>query len=135
MSAAFLDTGYALALELSNDANHRAAQDHWRRVSQNLPRLITTTYVFDEVVTFFNSRRRHDKAVAVGKMLMTSPSVDLVAVDDALFQEGWAYFSRHNDKTYSLTDCISFVVMRRRGLDTAFTFDHHFEQAGFRKEP
>jgi predicted nucleic acid-binding protein len=130
-----LDTGYVLALELSNDANHRAAQDHWGEVSRNLPRLVTTTYVFDEIVTFFNSRRRHDKAVAVGEMLLTSPSVELIAVDDALFREGWDYFRRHADKDYSLTDCISFVVMRQRGIDTAFTFDRHFKQAGFRAEP
>jgi uncharacterized protein len=135
MTARFLDTGYVLALELANDANHRAAQDHWRRITPALPRLVTTTYVFDEVVTFFNSRRRHDKAVEVGAMLLTSPSVELVPVDDALFREGWDYFCRHDDKTYSLTDCISFVFMRTRGLDTAFTFDHHFTQAGFRTEP
>jgi predicted nucleic acid-binding protein len=135
MTAVFLDTGCALALELGNDANHRAAQDHWRHVSGNLPKLITTTYVFDEIVTFFNSRRRHDKAVEVGGMLLTSPSVEMVPVDDALFRDGWAYFTRHDDKTYSLTDCVSFIVMRQRGLDTAYAFDHHFEQAGFRKEP
>ncbi|HEX4588922.1 MAG TPA: PIN domain-containing protein [Gemmataceae bacterium] len=135
MNARFLDTGYVLALELSNDGNHRPAQDHWQQAADNLPRLITTSYVFSEVVTFFNSRRRHDKAVAVGEMLLTSPSVELVPVDEALFREGWDQFCRHADKTYSLTDCISFVVMRRRGIDTAFAFDRHFEQAGFRKEP
>jgi predicted nucleic acid-binding protein len=120
---------------LSNDSNHRAAQDHWRQVTGTMPRLVTTTYVFAEVVTFFNSRRRHDKAVAVGEMLLTSPSVQLIAVDDALFREGWSHFRRHADKTYSLTDCISFVVMRQHGIDTALAFDHHFEQAGFRKVP
>ncbi len=135
MTEKFLDTGYVLALELSNDANHRAAQDHWRQIAGNLPRLVTTTYVFAEIVTFFNSRQRHDKAVAVGEMLLTSPSVELIAVDDALFRDGWALFCRHADKTYSLTDCISFVVMRRRGINTAFAFDRHIEQAGFRKEP
>jgi predicted nucleic acid-binding protein len=35
------------------------------------------------------------------------------------------------DKEWSLTDCISFVVMGERSLTEALTSDHHFEQAGF----
>jgi len=35
------------------------------------------------------------------------------------------------DKPWSLTDCISFVVMEQLGLVDALSADHHFEQAGF----
>src|SRR6516162_5359042 len=41
------------------------------------------------------------------------------------------FFSTRPDKEWSLTDCISFVVMNERGITDAFTNDHHFEQAGF----
>jgi predicted nucleic acid-binding protein len=41
-------------------------------------------------------------------------------------------FARRPDKSWSLTDCISFVVMADRGLTEALTGDRHFEQAGFR---
>jgi uncharacterized protein len=34
--------------------------------------------------------------------------------------------------SWSLTDCISFEVMRARGISDALTGDHHFAQAGFR---
>ncbi len=45
-----------------------------------LPRLVTTSYVFDEVVTFFNSRGAHAKAVQVGSDLLESPAVQLIPV-------------------------------------------------------
>lgn len=107
MDTAFLDTSYLLALELANDQNHDAALHHWQRISLSLPLLVTASYVFDEVVTFFNSRGHHDKAVQVGNTLLLSSSVQFVQVDEQLFQAGWQYFQQHQDKYYSLTDCIS----------------------------
>ena len=57
MQSVFADTGYLLALELSNDQNHQAALSHWNLIKTDLPRLVTTTYIFDEVVTFFQQPR------------------------------------------------------------------------------
>ncbi len=81
MNAVFLDTGYLLALELSKDQNHRAASKHWRSVKKRRPPLVTPAYVFDEVVTYFNSRGYHAKAVEVGNRLLKSPSVQFVQID------------------------------------------------------
>lgn len=133
--AVFLDTGYLLALELANDQHHQSAITHWRSFRVRLPELVTTDYVFDEVVTFLNSRGLHDKAVEVGNRLIQSPSVNLVHVDDDLFQSAWEYLQTHQDKTYSLTDCISFVLMHRLAITMALAFDQHFTQAGFERLP
>lgn len=135
MNAAFVDTGYLLALEITNDQHHQAAARHWQGIVASLPRLVTTSYVFNEVVTFFNGRGQHAKAIQVDNSLLQSSSVQFIHVDTALFYEGWAYFQRHQDKDYSLTDCISFLVMQKLGIQTAFAFDRHFAQAGFTKEP
>jgi predicted nucleic acid-binding protein len=107
MNFVFLDTGYVIALELASDQNHKAALKHWRSAAKSLPLLVATSYIFNETVTFFNSRGYHAKAVEVGNRLLSSPSIRLVHVEEDLFDEGWSYFQKHKDKGYSLTDCIS----------------------------
>ncbi|MCL4207234.1 MAG: PIN domain-containing protein [Pirellulaceae bacterium] len=135
MNPAFLDTGYVLALELANDQSHFRVKDHWRGLANRLPTLVTTTYVFDEIVTFFNSRGYHEKAVEVGNRLLQSATVRMIHVDEDIFVLGWNYFVRHQDKRFSLTDCVSFVIMERLGISTALSVDRHFAQAGFLVEP
>jgi uncharacterized protein len=71
----------------------------------------------------------------LGNLLLQSKHIEFIQVDANLLAEGWQYFQQHQDKDYSLTDCISFIVMRKQGITTAFTFDRHFEQAGFLKQP
>lgn len=56
MKKLFLDTGYLIALEASDDQYHKVALAHWQNLTRSLPSLVTTSFVFDEVVTFFNGR-------------------------------------------------------------------------------
>ena len=135
MTSVFLDTGFVIALEVVDDQHHPDALRHWRILSTSLPKVVTATYILDEVVTFFNRRNHHAKAVEIGKRLISSPSVELIHVDEVLFYASWRYFEQHPDKSYSLTDCISFVVMRDAGIRTALSFDKHFVQAGYKKRP
>lgn len=135
MNPLFLDTGYLIALETTDDQHHAEALSHWQILAPSLPPLVTTSYVFGEVVTFFNSRKLHAKAVEIGTRLLSSPSVHLLHVDEALFRVGWEYLKQHADKSYSLTDCISFALMQQRGIQTALAFDRHFAQAGFTLAP
>ncbi len=55
----------------------------------------------------------------------------LVWVDEDLCARGWQLYRDRLDKDWSLTDCVSFVVMRHRAITEALTADRHFEQAGF----
>lgn len=135
MNRFLADTSYFIALEVSDDQNHEAGQQHWSRLTKSFPQLVTTSYVFGELVTFFNNRRQHAKAAEVGDKLLRSAAILLVHVDETLFFDAWQYFLKHRDKTYSLTDCVSFCVMKEFGIQTALTFDRHFTQAGFRMLP
>ncbi len=57
----------------------------------------------------------------------------IVPVFHKHLQQGCELYAKPNDKDWSLTDCISFVIMREYGSDTALTSDGHFEQAGFKR--
>ena len=56
---------------------------------------------------------------------------ELIKASDDLWRAGIDLYQRRPDKGWSLTDCISFVVMERLKITDALTADHHFEQAGF----
>lgn len=135
MTTYFLDTGFLIALELADDQHHATAVATWRDVRKRRATLVTTSFVFDEVVTFFNSRGHHAKAVQIGDALLNSRVARFVHVDEALFAEAWREFSLRPDKRYSLTDCVSFVVMTRLRIKAALAFDRHFTQAGFERLP
>ncbi|WP_416672338.1 type II toxin-antitoxin system VapC family toxin [Egbenema bharatensis] len=135
MTLLFLDTSFIVALELADEQDHPATFRYWQTLSQMQPQFVTTSYVFDEIVTFFNSRHRHDRAVSVGNRLIESTLVRLIQVDEFLFLRGWQFFKTHTDKSYSLTDCISFLVIEQERIQTALTLDRHFVQAGFQKVP
>jgi len=59
-------------------------------------------------------------------------NIKVIAVDSALLLRALQLYRTHSDKPWSLTDCISFVVMREHGLTDALTADRHFVQAGLR---
>jgi len=135
MEKIFIDTGFLIALETSDDQHHDSARNCWKNLILSKPSLFTTSYIVDEVATFFNSRNRHSKAIEIGNCLLSSASVTFIHVDKHLFFKGWEYFKRCDDKSYSLTDCISFVIMEKFEIWKSLSFDKHFEQAGFAKLP
>jgi hypothetical protein len=64
--------------------------------------------------------------------LQADPENELVPPSIELMARGIQLYDERPDKKWSLTDCISFVVMQDRGITEALTGDHHFEQAGFK---
>jgi predicted nucleic acid-binding protein len=131
----FVDSGHLVALDSKADQHHGAASSHWRDFIRGRPRLVTTNLVMTEVVTFFSNRGMHARAVEIGNRLLASQVVRMIHLDEQLFAAGFEHLSNRPDKRFSMTDCVSFVVMERLGLREALAFDAHFEQAGFTRLP
>jgi hypothetical protein len=64
--------------------------------------------------------------------LRFNPFVSIIPPSQEVFDLGLDLYAQRPDKDWSLTDCISFIVMRQHGLTDALTGDRHFQQAGFK---
>ena len=94
-------------------------------------RIVTTRWVLAEVANSLSSPALRGVTADFLYVLETLPEVKIADESDGLYARGLAVYSRRGDKEWSLTDCISFLVMADEGLVDALTNDHHFEQAGF----
>lgn len=97
--------------------------------------MVTTTYVLAELIVLIQARHGRAAAARAGLHLRSAAEVRLEHPDVGEEARAWALFLDRPDKSYTLTDCLSFVTMRRLGLDTAIATDEHFRQEGFRVLP
>jgi len=124
----FADTYYYLALLNEGDEEH-ARVVAW--TAQFDGRIVTTDAVLTEVADGFSRGAGRTAAVRLIRDLLHDPEVKVTEVTRALFEQGLDLYDKRPDKEWSLTDCISFVVMEREQIEQALTADHHFRQAGF----
>ncbi len=93
---------------------------------------MTTQAVLTEVADAFCRMDRRRWAVEAIHNVQADPQITSVPGSADLFARAVDLYSARQDKDWSLTDCISFVVMTNHRLERALTADLHFVQAGFR---
>ena len=71
------------------------------------------------------------KFVQLLEFLNARPDVEIIRSSGDVFDLGFELYKERPDKEWSLTDCISMVVMKKQSVREALTGDHHFKQAGF----
>ncbi len=124
----FADTSFYVALLSPRDALHLEAMEIARGCGG---RIITTEYVMVEVGNWLASSGNREAFILLNQQIHSDPKVFVVPAGRSLYESGVDLYACRPDKLWSLTDCISFVVMRKFGLVAALTADHHFQQAGF----
>ena len=129
MISRFADTFFFFALGNPDDPAHMQAREF---AAHDTGLLVTTAWVVTELGDGLSAPANRPAFLSLLRSLQNNSAFEIVPPDAELFQQGIDLFSRRLDKAWSLTDCISFVVMTKRGLTEALTGDHHFEQAGFR---
>lgn len=128
MKPVFADTSFFVAICNPRDGLHRMATEVAAGVHREV---VTTEFVLLELGNWLSRSGDRSVFVALVAQLEADPHARVIPADSALFRRGLELYTDRCDKNWSLTDCISFVVMREAKVLEALTADHHFEQAGF----
>ena len=123
-----LDTGYFIALFRPEDELHERAVGWSLRLSEPL---LVTESVLLECVNSFSRPKDRPAAHALIEHVRSEAGCELVHASPDLFEADVRLHHERPDMEWSLTDCISFVLMNERGIGRALAYDHHFDQAGF----
>ena len=127
----FVDTGAFLAKYLERDQYHREAARIWDKLQKNQIRCLTSNFVLDETFTFLARRSGNLFAAERARRIFSSTSITILRPTPEDEYEAIELFEKYADQEVSLTDCVSFALMRKHHLKEVFTFDKHFEIAGF----
>jgi predicted nucleic acid-binding protein len=128
MNPLFADTFYWFALLNRTDAAHGQAMTF---AAANKNPLITTAWVLTEWADGMAGLNTRQHVRPFIQALRVDPLLTIIPSAVGLFDRSLDLYHRRPDKEWSLTDCISFVVMTESRITEALTGDRHFEQAGF----
>lgn len=132
MRAVFADTGYWIALINPHDSLHGRAREISRGIFP--ARIVTSEMVFAEFLNDLSHRGGFVRKLAARLVdrARADRNVTVVSQSTRQFRDAFAMYTARADKAWSLTDCASFLVMKRYGIKEALAHDRHFEQAGFK---
>jgi predicted nucleic acid-binding protein len=114
---------------------YEAIRDVLEEYTGSGARLVTTSLVIAETHNLLLARAHRGTARRFLDLITTVP---LVVVRPSEAQERTAiseWLDRFRDQDFSLTDCVSFTVMRERRITRALALDQHFAIAGFERLP
>jgi predicted nucleic acid-binding protein len=129
----FVDTSGLCAVLDADDERHPSARATWVDLLENQSVLQTDNYVLVETLALLQSR--------LGMPAVNRFTTDILPVLNVFWVDEGVHRSAHHAllvsarRRLSLVDCVSFEVMRRLHLNTAFCFDPHFAEQGFRVLP
>lgn len=131
----FVDSSAWIGLFGESDKYHQPASRAFTSLGAQPKRLVTSDYIIDETLTHILITYGRHNALRFGRWVLSASFVDKIRVDEEVWQAAWEMFQSYDDKQWAFTDCTSFVLMRQHNLHRAFSFDRHFEQAGFQLWP
>jgi predicted nucleic acid-binding protein len=104
----FVDTGFLVATLDPRDGLHDTARA-W--ASRTRGPFLVTEYVLWETINFASATPNRTKSHVLVRHVQDSSDFEVVPASVGLFESGLQLHARRPDKSWSLTDCISFVVM------------------------
>ena len=131
----YIDTGAFLARHLSKDQYHLQANAFWESVHKKNEACVTSNFVLDETFTLLGRRAGYNFAAQRARNIYASESLQILRPTGKEELTAIDFFEKYSDQRLSFTDCVSFVLMQSKKIKRIFTFDHHFQLAGFQIYP
>ena len=128
MNFVFADTSFYIVLVRPDDENHQGSMEFDRHFSGQY---LTSEFVLIELGNWLADPRNRGVFLEIQRVLRTDPRTTILPATSEWVARGLALYSQRLDKHWSFIDCISFEMMRERGVTEALSADHHFAQAGF----
>lgn len=128
----FLDTGGLVAMTVSTEEKHDLACGIFTKLERNGCELYTTDHVIEETVTWLRCRGKY-QVTEIFQFLHNLYTSDLNVIEAGRdrFSNALILMHKFSDQFFSMTDCLSFILMKELKIRDAFTTDKHFTIAGF----
>jgi predicted nucleic acid-binding protein len=127
----FLDTSGLIALSDRKDTNHEVAGAYLKTQVNAGARFVLGRNVLVEYIDGVTKRVSKQKATEELDNILNSKLLVIEPVSGTDWNKAIQYFNKYDDQRIDLTDCLSFAIMGRLGLNTALTFDNDFKTHGF----
>ena len=129
---AAVDTGALLALASSRDQYHERASRTLARLQSAGTRLVGHTLVLGELHGHLIRRLEPADARRLVLGVMRDPVFEWIDAGTDIVSRGFSgWIERFPDQRFSLTDAVTFEMMREERITSAFAFDRDFVTAGF----
>ncbi len=124
----FMDSSFWILLRDDREPAHSQAVEVARHLLKDRNELVITEFVLAETHAYFC--RSSARSLQILNDFENNRAIRCESAGPADQQEAFKLLRRHRDRSYSLCDAISFVVMRRMGIRKAASTDQHFKQIG-----
>ncbi len=127
----FVDSSAWIALVNDNDSHHKQAASIYPDILKNYRRQVTSNLVVAETYVVLLRELGYGTAMEYLNRINASPRILKTWSDESIEREAEQMLAKYSDQGFSYIDAVSFVLMERRSIKKAFSYDRHFVAAGF----
>jgi len=131
----YIDTGAFIARYLAGDQYHLEAVSLWHEIKTVQESCFTSNFVLDETLTLLGRRAGYGFAAERAENIYASKLITILRPTRQEEIKAIEFLRKYADQAVSFTDCISFVLMKNKKIRKVFSFDRHFQFAGFKIYP
>ena len=124
----FLDTSAVYAMADKADPNHASALEKFNQALSAEEPICLHNYVLVESAALLQARLGLRVAL---QFLKETKAFQIEWVDSSLHEKALQELEKIGKRGVSLVDCMSFLVMREKGIKRVLAFDPDFADQGF----